>query len=286
MHSSLDKIDAACSVFTFGYGTDHDENMLKEIAEAGRGLYYFIEGLDDIPKSFGDCLGGLLSVVAQNMSLNLEGVGGITIKKLMSKVKGHENVTGDKVDINLGDIYSEESRDIVVMINVPAITAPINEFSPAVNIKLTYFNVTSNKQEQRTTTGYIKRPSETPADQPINLNIDRQRNRLTAAAAMDQASNVNKSDKDARGNARDILEAAIKSIKQSATAEDKMCIALVNDLQESVGELEDRNNDYVSVQKKMFAKGGCHSRQRGQVDMYENSAKNKMKEKASSLAKR
>lgn len=52
LQQRLDKIDAVCSVFTFGYGADHDQNMLKEIAEAGRGLYYFIEGLEGLLSLF------------------------------------------------------------------------------------------------------------------------------------------------------------------------------------------------------------------------------------------
>jgi hypothetical protein len=60
---NIEKVDTACSIFSFGYGRDHDETMLRyvrerkgclylnnvnfrEIAEAGKGLYYFIETLD------------------------------------------------------------------------------------------------------------------------------------------------------------------------------------------------------------------------------------------------
>jgi Mg-chelatase subunit ChlD len=60
------------SVFTFGFGSDHDENMLRAIAEAAAGTYYFVKGKDDIPQAFGDCFGGLVSVVAQNIRLRFE----------------------------------------------------------------------------------------------------------------------------------------------------------------------------------------------------------------------
>ena len=52
-------------VFTFGYGSEHDANMLRAIADAGSGLFYYINNVDCIPDSFCDCLGGLLSVAAQ-----------------------------------------------------------------------------------------------------------------------------------------------------------------------------------------------------------------------------
>lgn len=59
------------NIFTFGYGTEHDANILRTIAEAGNGLFYFIDNQESIPESFCDCLGGLLSVAAQNLVLTL-----------------------------------------------------------------------------------------------------------------------------------------------------------------------------------------------------------------------
>ena len=65
LRSLLDQIGRQCCVFTMGYGSDHDSEMLHHIADAGNGLYYYIENKDNIPESFCDCLGGLLSVTAQ-----------------------------------------------------------------------------------------------------------------------------------------------------------------------------------------------------------------------------
>ena len=52
-------------MFTFGYGTEHDADLLHAVADAGNGLFYYIDNSDSIPESFCDCLGGLLSVAAQ-----------------------------------------------------------------------------------------------------------------------------------------------------------------------------------------------------------------------------
>ena len=53
------------NVFTFGYGGEHDADLLRAVGEAGNGLFYYIDNADSIPESFCDCLGGLLSVAAQ-----------------------------------------------------------------------------------------------------------------------------------------------------------------------------------------------------------------------------
>jgi len=35
------------SVHTFGFGADHDARLLQAIAEAGHGIYYFIQVSDE-----------------------------------------------------------------------------------------------------------------------------------------------------------------------------------------------------------------------------------------------
>ncbi len=63
--SFLGQINRQACVFTFGYGAEHDTDMLNALATAGNGLFYYIDNSDSIPESFCDCLGGLLSVAAQ-----------------------------------------------------------------------------------------------------------------------------------------------------------------------------------------------------------------------------
>ena len=39
---------ADASVYTFGFGEDHDPDMLKQISDAGNGMYYYIENEDQV----------------------------------------------------------------------------------------------------------------------------------------------------------------------------------------------------------------------------------------------
>jgi hypothetical protein len=46
MRSQLSGLAAAnepVSVHTFGFGADHDARLLQAVAEAGHGIYYFIQ---------------------------------------------------------------------------------------------------------------------------------------------------------------------------------------------------------------------------------------------------
>ena len=61
--------------YTFGFGSDHDEKLLKDLSEITQSSYYFIESSEGIPSAFGDCLGGLLTLIAQNVSVVIKPAG-------------------------------------------------------------------------------------------------------------------------------------------------------------------------------------------------------------------
>jgi len=65
LRSMLTQIGRQACVFTFGYGSEHDADLLHAVADVGNGLFYYIENKDSIPESFCDCLGELFSVAAQ-----------------------------------------------------------------------------------------------------------------------------------------------------------------------------------------------------------------------------
>ncbi len=51
---------------TFGYGSDHDADLMDDLAKLKDGTFYFIEKVDDVGDCFADCVGGLISVVAKD----------------------------------------------------------------------------------------------------------------------------------------------------------------------------------------------------------------------------
>ena len=59
--SAMAATGLSMTVFTFGFGPDHTESLLRSLAEDTNGLYYYVSKTEDIPTSFADCLGGLVS---------------------------------------------------------------------------------------------------------------------------------------------------------------------------------------------------------------------------------
>jgi len=86
----LKKLGKSATVFTFGFGEDHDANMLRGISQAGKGVYYYVKKEEEIPSAFADCLGGLLSIVSQNIKLTISTKGSTKIVKALTTYKSQE----------------------------------------------------------------------------------------------------------------------------------------------------------------------------------------------------
>ena len=176
---------------------------------AGRvdvGLYYFIEKSEDIPTAFADCLGGLVSVVAQNATLVLEGSDAATVAKVHGSYKTEADAATKRTTVSLGDLYSEDEKDVLIALELPALPTAAAA-APAVRATLRYFNVATAKMEERSTVLEIARPEATPTAQPLNLKIDEQRNRVALAEAMESASRAADGGRHAEG--RELLQAAV-----------------------------------------------------------------------------
>ena len=102
---------------TFGVGSDFNEDLLTTIAEFGGANYYFIESPDKIAEIFSNELQGLLSVVAQNVILEVELMPGVTIIDLFGYSYTVEN---NKIKVKLNDIFSEEKKSILIKLQLPA----------------------------------------------------------------------------------------------------------------------------------------------------------------------
>mmetsp|Transcript_42093 Transcript_42093/g.49180 ORF Transcript_42093/g.49180 Transcript_42093/m.49180 type:complete len:498 (+) Transcript_42093:49-1542(+) len=98
------------TMHTFGYGSDHNANLLQQISEATHGgSYYFVESDSAVGSAFGDALGGVLSVVAQNVVITIKSCENNQISKVFhdrSILREDGSYT-----VDMGDFYSEETRD-------------------------------------------------------------------------------------------------------------------------------------------------------------------------------
>lgn len=255
----------AFTIYTFGFGASHNANLLKAISDCGEGMYYFIESADIIPKSFADCLGGLISTVGQNLTLRLTARDGATFAAVRSKRTATISADRTSAEIALGDLQSEEVRDILFQLQLPAGAAaekveekveekaeekaeeatPASASAPAavpatvcgVDAAITYFDVTTKTFGQASCTITVAvSASADGAGAPV-MKVVQQRARADTTKAMEESMAAAEA-----GNfdlARRTLRKAIEGIEGIA---DEYCKELLNDLQRCLSGLVDRSS--------------------------------------------
>ena len=175
------------TVNTFGFGSDHNAYMLKEISRAGNGLFYYIQNTDQIPEIFSNCLGGLLSTIAQDISISIQTSNGAVIKEILSKSTPKLSDRNMQGIVSMGDMQSEEERDILVTLDLPQADMPINQ--PYINITLKYFNVIKKDNDQHVMEVSIDRRTDIGKREP-SKEVDEQRNRFKTIASLIKAGKL------------------------------------------------------------------------------------------------
>jgi len=248
------------SLFSFGFGTDHNADMLRAIGESGGGLYYYVENVDQIPQTFSDCLGGLLSVLAQNIELKIETMDDeIKISKVHStSYKINEIRPQHELELAIGDMYSEENRDIVLTVKLNSRLNP-NEKQQLLKATLSYFNVIEKESQRDEVIINIERVESVPADQTPNPHLDLQRNRVECANSLDTARKFANDGK--YEEAKQLLTNTCKFIEEASTGKEEFCQGLVADIRDCLSDLNsDRYESHCSKKMNTYCSASHHQR--------------------------
>lgn len=179
----------AVPIHTFGFGSDHDPALMNTIAEATRGTFSFIESVETIQDAFAQCIGGLLSVVVQELQVKVE----CDHKDLqLSSIKAGSYKTYIPLDkrlgfIEVGDLYAEEERNFLVEIDIPPSDSNIMQL-----LKITYAYKCPIRMElitmENAGKASIERPELVSEDKMVvSMEVDRERSRVQATEAIAKA---------------------------------------------------------------------------------------------------
>ncbi|GFZ20441.1 zinc finger (C3HC4-type RING finger) family protein [Actinidia rufa] len=184
-------------VHAFGFGEDHDASLMHYISENSGGTFSFIEAEDVIQDAFAQCIGGLLSVVVQELQVEFECA---HPRLQLGSIKAGSYKTSLMPDsrlgsIGVGDLYAEEERDFLVTVDIP-VDASCEEM-PLLKWRLT--------------------GSETGSEQP---------------EAMEEARSA--AERGNLGNAVNILKSCREALLETVSAQsgDQLCAALAAELKE------------------------------------------------------
>jgi len=108
---------ARVATSTFGVGEDFDERLLRGMADASGGRFYYIERPEQIPDLLTSELGELLEVVARDACLTLQLPKGVEAAPLNALETA---AVAGGIQIRLGDLVSGQQLDVVVGLKFPA----------------------------------------------------------------------------------------------------------------------------------------------------------------------
>lgn len=245
------------SIYTFGFGAGHNSELLSSLADAAHGTYYFLKTADVIPTAFADCLGGLMSVVAQNIRLRLTVCDGVRINSVITAFTVNELEAGREYVVDMGDLFGEEERDVLLDVTLPAVPAATDAHS-LVTAELKYLNVVTAGSDVQTATVAVPRTADGTALGAVSTKVDQERNRTRTAAAMDQAQQLANANKLTEAQA--VLTSCMQHIQASPSA--AACEPLVRDVQ-SVHQRMRTQEEYRSEgQHRLLNKSKKHKMQR------------------------
>ncbi|RZC51258.1 hypothetical protein C5167_019684 [Papaver somniferum] len=252
-------------VHTFGFGADHDPIMLHSIAEGSKGTFSFIEAEGLIQDAFAQCIGGLLSVVVQDLQVHIQSLDPHLCLSQLKAGSYSTYLTGDNQtgSVDIGDLYADEERDFLVLVNIPVVAdGNSNDQMKLVRVwcgykdPFTKESVTTEAIEVK-----LERPEMVNEDTVVSIEVDRQKNRLQAAEAMSNSRAA--AERGDLPTAWSIIDGCRMQISDTASAHagDKFSVDLDLELQEVRSRMKSKKI-YESTGRGYLLSGmSSHSRQ-------------------------
>jgi Ca-activated chloride channel family protein len=106
---------------TIGFGNHFDEDLLRAMADAGRGNARWAEGPDEAAGVFLDEFDGLATIVAQNISVEIRPADAVDVVAVLNDFPS--TLVEGGVQVNLGDAYAGEMRRLVFAMRIPGLSS-------------------------------------------------------------------------------------------------------------------------------------------------------------------
>ncbi|MCI0473490.1 MAG: VWA domain-containing protein, partial [Ignavibacteria bacterium] len=104
------------TISTFGVGNDFNENLMADIADYGKGNYYYIKNSEDIPRIFASELNGVRYLAGQDSKIRINFPSDYLT---VNKVFGYPyEIFGDEILIDLKDIFAGQRKNILIKFDV------------------------------------------------------------------------------------------------------------------------------------------------------------------------
>ncbi|PRP75975.1 hypothetical protein PROFUN_01691 [Planoprotostelium fungivorum] len=233
------------AIHSFGYGIDHDSNLLQNLSISSRGgVYYYIESTDCIASTFGECLAGILSTAAHNVRVELTADDGCRIVAFYTRYSVQQLKEVKHYNVHLGSVYRHETKSILFKLSLRKLETS-SQACRLVHLTVRYVDTATQKPHVIRGSLVVDRPSRAKIH-PLPPILDWGINRFAAAASIEEASG--KASSGDYSGAQRHLANMISSIKSSCSYHHRdyfsSCDDLIKDLGECMSGME-RRETYV-----------------------------------------
>lgn len=271
------------SISTFGYGADHDENLLKQIADSGRGNYYYIQDIDFFLECLATELGGLLTTYACDIAIEIRPSINVSISKIVNGLKA--DYTRESVVIDAEDIQLGEKKYIAVWFSIPQVTKAVSVRNFAfAEARISYLlNNTGERSSftQKFRIGFVKSESEKPAEN----EFVREKVILLHFAVCQKQAMLYADAGDIHRAQGEIKKFIVRTEKHAANYPDNKVIRkLMDQAGEVLVKLKDKESYVIRrkelyIKRSMFEKQRTYSSEDSAVEFFETDEKLSIKDK-------
>lgn len=236
------------SLTTMGFGQDCDRELLGQMAKAGGGNFYFINTLDECLSIFGAELGGLLSCVAQQIKVKVDVEKDVKILEVLNDFDVEADDKGGRwATISVGDAYAEETRKILLKLELPSVGRTLGARPIHVaTVRNDFFDVLANENRWEEAKVKVEFVPASEAQKDPDLEVKEQVAILAAAKAQKEAQRLAEAH-DWKGS-QSMVMMAIAGLKDVGT---EATYALAKDLDQNVMQALAGEHEYRTA-------GGSH----------------------------
>ena len=267
-------IASTYSIHAFGYGKDHQADLLNSVSSKKSGGFYFVEKEESIPQAFSDCLGEMMSIIADSIFIELTTQPG-TVQYSMTKVYSESGDTS----FRMPPVLAGEKKEAIFLLSFPPSTdtVPENHKEYPVKARVSYtLTLTGEKIVQDVilevpVLNENDKSKEIAIDEDVMVNFHRSK----AAEILREAAVLG--DRGDMANARNLIIAGSEEIKNSAVASHPTVVKIINDFASSVPRFQDRNAYEHGGKADLKSKANNHYNKRA---MYKNKMQSKLLQEA------
>ncbi len=128
------------SVTTIGLGLGYNEDLMVRLAEKSDGNHAFVENSRDLVRIFEYELGDILSVVAQDVGIEIRCAPGVQPRRVLGR---EADIIGDRVVTSINQLYGGQEKYVLLEVSVDPHREAVD--IPFADISVTYNNMVSQQ---------------------------------------------------------------------------------------------------------------------------------------------